>query len=167
MKHQIICLCGSTRFKPAFEEEAKRLTLSGAIVVGPCLWDQWDGSTPQDSSTKAFLDDLHLAKIAMADLVRVVNPNGYVGESTRREVEHARALGVAVEYLHPPRSTADEFWEGDLAEVVGGPLPVGVLVGDVLRVSRVAGMGVVILWAGDHEVAMPPQSLHLRQRGER
>ena len=36
-----------------------------------------------------------------ADEVLVVNVGGYVGESTRREIEHARSRGIAVSFLEP------------------------------------------------------------------
>jgi hypothetical protein len=48
---------------------------------------------------KQQLDRLHLAKIDMADEILVVNVNGYVGESTAREIEHARKRGKVVRWL--------------------------------------------------------------------
>lgn len=54
-----------------------------------------------DDDTKRRLDALHLAKIAMSDLVFVVNIGGYVGESTRREVAFAESRGIPIHYLEP------------------------------------------------------------------
>jgi hypothetical protein len=56
---------------------------------------------------KAVLGTLHLAKIDLADCVLVVNPGGYVGESTRREIRYAHQAGKPVEYTDPPGSVAD------------------------------------------------------------
>jgi hypothetical protein len=44
---------------------------------------------------------VHLAKVEMADEVLVVNVGGYVGESTRLEIEHARSRGTPVRFLEP------------------------------------------------------------------
>jgi hypothetical protein len=47
---------------------------------------------------KAVLDALHLRKIDLADRVLVVNPGGYIGESTGREIAYARAAGKPVSF---------------------------------------------------------------------
>ena len=46
-----------------------------------------------------MLDDMHLRKIDMADEIFVINDGGYIGESTRREIEYAKATGKPVRYL--------------------------------------------------------------------
>ncbi|KQZ91209.1 hypothetical protein ASD62_15795 [Phycicoccus sp. Root563] len=72
------------------------LTLAGVIVVAPSEADQ--SPTPEQ---KAVLDALHRRKIDLADRVLVVNPGGYVGESTRGEIDYARAAGKPVSFTHP------------------------------------------------------------------
>lgn len=54
-----------------------------------------------DDEQKKALDTLHLRKIDLADRVLVVNPGGYVGESTRREIAYARAAGKPVSFTDP------------------------------------------------------------------
>jgi hypothetical protein len=39
---------------------------------------------------KEALDTLYLTKIDLADEILVLNVGGYIGESTRREIEYAR-----------------------------------------------------------------------------
>jgi len=85
--------------------EANRdLTLAGAIVVAPCdlapAGDRATGKTITDEQWAA-LGALHLRKIDLADRVLVVNPGGYVGESTSREIAHAHATGKPVSFTHP------------------------------------------------------------------
>ena len=46
-----------------------------------------------------MLDDMHKRKIDMADEIFVVNVGGYVGSSTRSEIEYALAHGKSVRYL--------------------------------------------------------------------
>jgi len=49
-----------------------------------------------------MLDELHLRKIELADEVLILNVGGYIGESTRRELQHAQQLGKRVRFLEPP-----------------------------------------------------------------
>ena len=42
---------------------------------------------------------MHKRKIDMADEIYVINVGGYIGSSTRSEIEYARATGKAVLYL--------------------------------------------------------------------
>lgn len=107
-KYRVITLCGSTRFKDQFMEAQKRLTLEGNIVISVGLfghsgdnevWENMDEGTM--TATKAMLDDMHKAKINMSDEIFVINVGGYIGDSTRSEIEYAKAHGKAVRYLEP------------------------------------------------------------------
>lgn len=93
---EVVCLCGSTRFKAEISEANRDLTLAGAVVLAPGVFAH-SGDTITDEQ-KASLDHLHFRKIDMADRVVVVAPGGYVGESTRREMDYARSVGKPVEY---------------------------------------------------------------------
>ncbi len=95
---RIVCLCGSTRFKAEFEQANRDLTLAGRIVIAPGVFGHADGITLTPTE-KAELDRLHLHKIAMSDAVFVVNPGGYIGDSTRNEITYAKRIGVPVRYL--------------------------------------------------------------------
>ena len=105
-KYKVITLCGSTRFKNEFMEAQKRLTLEGNIVISVGLfghsgdnevWENMDEGTL--TATKAMLDDMHKRKIDMADEIFVINVGGYIGESTRSEIEYAVMHGKQVNYL--------------------------------------------------------------------
>jgi hypothetical protein len=54
-----------------------------------------------DSTEKVALDELHKRKIDLADEVLVLNVGGYIGSSTRSEIEYAEKLGRPVRYLEP------------------------------------------------------------------
>lgn len=99
-KHRIICLCGSSRFKDDMAYERARLTLDGIIVVGPEVLVRSDPaySDLHDSEAKDRLDELHLRKIDLADEVLVVNPGGYIGQSTEQEIRYARQAGKHVSF---------------------------------------------------------------------
>ena len=49
--------------------------------------------------TKEMLDDMHKRKIDMADSIYVINVGGYIGESTRSEIEYAKANNKPVRYM--------------------------------------------------------------------
>ena len=107
-RYKVITLCGSTRFKDEFMEIQKRLTLEGNIVISVGLfghsgdnevWENMDEGTL--TQTKEMLDDMHKRKIDMADEIFVINVGGYIGDSTRSEIEYAYTTGKEVRYLEP------------------------------------------------------------------
>ncbi|MBQ8042995.1 MAG: hypothetical protein IJ272_02445 [Clostridia bacterium] len=104
--YKVITLCGSTRFKDEFMKAKKDLTLKGNIVISVGLFgnsedcDIWDNMDQETlTKTKQMLDDMHKRKIDMADEIFVINVGGYIGESTRSEIEYAKNTGKAVNYL--------------------------------------------------------------------
>ena len=100
---RIVCLCGSTRFFDAFRAANLRLTLGGEIVLSIGCDTKSDadlGVVAGDlAPAKAALDELHKRKIDLADYVLVLNVGGYIGESTRGEIEYANSLGKPVRFL--------------------------------------------------------------------
>lgn len=96
-----VCLCGSTRFRAEYEAAERVETLAGKIVLTVGLFGHLEG-LDMAGPTKQMLDELHLRKIDLADEILVIDPGGYVGESTRREIAYAESLGKPVRYLEPP-----------------------------------------------------------------
>ena len=94
---KVITLCGSTRFEAEFAEVNQRLTMDGCVVISLGMFrlpDLPDYDWAADSShLKERLGGVHFQKIRMADEVYIVDPGGYVGESTRREIAYAQSLG--------------------------------------------------------------------------
>ncbi len=107
---KIVCLCGSTRCMDAFHECGWQLTLDGYIVltVGVCKHAEDHGGEALGEDVAARLDELHFRKIDLADWVLVLNINGYIGESTRKEIEYAMAAGKQVTYLEPEHCEGGE-----------------------------------------------------------
>ena len=110
-KYKVITLCGSTRFKDAFIEAQKALTLEGNIVISVGLFghsgdsEVWEGMTEDTlTRTKEMLDDMHKRKIDMADEIYVINVNGYIGDSTKSEIQYALSTGKDVRYLEPDKA---------------------------------------------------------------
>jgi hypothetical protein len=95
-KYPVITLCGSTRFKEQFLEAQKYLTLEGNIVISVGLFGHSGDDEVWTDGTKAMLDDMHKRKIDMADAIYVINVGGYIGESTRSEIEYAKKHGKTI-----------------------------------------------------------------------
>ena len=93
---EIVCICGSTRFVEEMRAANRDLAFAGVIVVAPGEADQL-----MTDEQKTALDALHLRKIDLADRVLVVNPGGYIGESTSREIAYARAAGKPISFTDP------------------------------------------------------------------
>ena len=98
-KYKVITLCGSTRFKNEFRETQKRLTLAGNIIISVGLFGHSGDDEVWTEGTKEMLDDMHFRKIDMADEIFVINVGGYIGSSTKLEIEYAKKTGKAVRYL--------------------------------------------------------------------
>lgn len=95
--YKVITLCGSTRFKEDFERVNRRLTLAGNIVISVGCYGH-SGDTFTDEQ-KIMLDDIHKRKIDMADAIYVINKNGYIGASTRSEIQYALRTGKQIIYM--------------------------------------------------------------------
>ncbi len=99
----VITLCGSTRFKEQYLETQKRLTLEGNIIISVGLFGHSGDDETWEPGIKEMLDNMHKRKIDMADGIYVINVGGYIGESTRSEIEYAKAHGKEVKYLEDPQ----------------------------------------------------------------
>ncbi len=98
-KYNVITLCGSTKFKEDFIKQQKRLTLEGNIVISVGLFGHAGDNEVWTEGTKEMLDDMHKRKIDMADEIFVINKNGYIGNSTKSEIEYALKTGKKVNYM--------------------------------------------------------------------
>lgn len=103
----IVCLCGSTRFYEAFQQANYDETMAGRIVLSVGFYPHSKAASGHgegvghDSAEKIALDELHKRKIDLADEILVLNVGGYIGSSTRGEIEYAEQRGRPVRYLEP------------------------------------------------------------------
>jgi len=98
-KYKIITLCGSTKFRDEFIDFQKRLTLEGNIVISVGLFGHSGDHEVWTESIKKMLDEMNLRKIDLADEIIVINKGGYIGSSTRNEIEFAKESGKLVLFL--------------------------------------------------------------------
>ncbi len=107
-EYPVVTLCGSTRFKNDFVQIQKDLTLKGNIVISVGLFghggdaEVWEGMDENSlTATKMMLDDMHKSKIDMADGIFVVNPGGYIGDSTWSEICYAYMTDKKIKSMVP------------------------------------------------------------------
>lgn len=96
----IVCLCGSSRFKDEFIRQQQIEANLGHIVLSLDFFSHADGAQVSEEQ-KAKFDTLHRDKILLADEILVINVNGYIGESTRAEIEFAKTKSKKIRYLQP------------------------------------------------------------------
>lgn len=99
---RIVCLSGSSRFIDQMAVLAWDFEKRGFIALGCHLLPSWYGA-PDHHGAEAegvaeAMDELHLRKIDLADILAVVTGFGYIGESTKREIAYALAQGMTVSY---------------------------------------------------------------------
>ena len=102
MRAKIIVICGSLKFEAKMIEEAMRLELEGNNVWSVTYCPP---SFPKSALTPAheeLLDKLHKEKIDLSDAIFVVNVGGYIGSSTRSEIEYAKSKGKEIIFLEKP-----------------------------------------------------------------
>ena len=97
-KYKVITLCGSIKFKEEFLKMQEKLTLDRNIVLTPNSF-QSIKKEKINEQTKKMLDEMHRQKIDMSDAIFVINVNGYIGESTKNEIEYAKSKNKEILYL--------------------------------------------------------------------
>ena len=97
---EVVTLCGSTKFKKQYLEVQKKLTLEGKIVISVGLFGHADKEYNKiiSKEVKEMLDELHLRKIDLADSIFVIDVNGYIGDSTRNEIEYAKSKDKNIKF---------------------------------------------------------------------
>ena len=93
----IITLCGSTRFYETFLEINNKLTAKGYIVLSiGVVKSKTVMLDKSDPELEKMLDALHREKISMSDSIFVIDQDGYIGESTKGEIEFAEKHGKRI-----------------------------------------------------------------------
>ncbi len=109
-RHEVVTLCGSTRFKDDFQKAQESLTLAGKLVISLGFFEHAEGKTISPE-TEALLAEIHRQRIDMSDSIFVINRDDYIGKSTASEIEYARAAGKTVKFMFPHD---DQNQTGDL-----------------------------------------------------
>lgn len=100
-KPKIICYCGSLRVAlDAFKKAEYESVIDGHIALLPCcMFVDIQREYGAESDYKQKADELHKRKIDLCDEVFVLNVGGYIGESTRSEINYALSIDKPIRYL--------------------------------------------------------------------
>ncbi len=100
---KIVCLCGSTRFIDQMAVQAWLFEQQGKIALSCHLLPDWycpvEDHFAEHQGVADAMDELHFRKIDLSDEVFIVNPGGYIGNSTRNEIAYAKSTGKPVTFL--------------------------------------------------------------------
>lgn len=100
-KHRkIITICGSSKFKDEILTAQRELELDGNMVFIDGVFEHADKLEIM-SEEKQFIEQIHLEKILISDAIYVVNKDGYIGESTKQEIEYAKEHNKEIMYMEP------------------------------------------------------------------
>lgn len=89
-------ICGSMKFTKQMKEIAKRLEKDFTILQ--CVYVDDISKLTKESILK--LQEDHYNKIDMSDGIYVVNIDGYIGESVKKEIEYAKNNNKEIIYFH-------------------------------------------------------------------
>lgn len=94
----VINLIGSTRFEEIFKELEIELSVNGYLVFSPLVYNQSGINPKSGEEVKKILDQEAILKINRSDIVFVVDVDGYIGSSTKKQIDHALLLNKPVLY---------------------------------------------------------------------
>jgi hypothetical protein len=97
MKRKIVTLSGSTKFRDQFREIERELTMEGKIVLPPAIYGKAEGIKYTPEMAK-HLWELHLDKIDISDGIYVIDVDGYLGDSSKKEIAYAEKKGKSIRY---------------------------------------------------------------------
>ena len=94
----VVLLIGSTKFKKIFLDVEEKCALKGYLVFTPSVYNQ-SGEVPGCGvETKKILDTAVKMKVCRSDIVIVIDKDGYIGSSTKSQIEWAKLLNKPVLY---------------------------------------------------------------------
>ena len=96
MKIKVVTICGSMKFASEMQKIATELEIKNGWCVIQCVY-----GVDVLNSTQQEIDNIvnaHWKKIDISDAIYVVNVGGYIGNSTKNEIEYAKQHGKEVIY---------------------------------------------------------------------
>lgn len=111
MKPKVVTICGSTRFADQHAVARWEMERTGKFIClminylpesyGESIGLKHRDHFGEQLGLKELLDELHFRKIDLSDEVYVVNVDGYVGESTQREIAYGIYRKLPIRWLEP------------------------------------------------------------------
>lgn len=95
---KVITVCGSLRFYKEMMEITEKMELEGNCMLVPIYNPSKPNKDAFTEEEALMLDKMHKERIKLADAILVVNVDGYIGNSTRNEIEYAKSLNKEIIY---------------------------------------------------------------------
>ena len=93
---KVITICGSMRYSKEMMKIAEKLELKDGYAVIQCIYNV--NGLKYEGLDASILDRIHRKKIDISDAIYIVNIDGYIGESTKKEIEYAHQHGKEIIY---------------------------------------------------------------------
>ena len=93
---KVVTICGSMKYKQEMIELATELELEKEYVVIQCVYSNRN----YNEKELDILSQIHFKKIEMSDAIYVVNIDGYIGNSTQKEIAYAKKLNKEILYFN-------------------------------------------------------------------
>ena len=93
---QVITICGSLKYEADMKLVAEKLALEGICVLTPVFPVSKDIKISKEQMNN--LKEAHFKRIEMSDEIYIVNKDGYIGDSTKLEIEYATKLNKVIRY---------------------------------------------------------------------
>ena len=98
----VITICGSYKFEEMMKDVARNFMEEGYIVFLPMRLEYPKTSKYAATVSADEIHNRHDQKMLMSDFIYVVNPEGYVGKHTLREIMFAKDHNIPIKYLVDP-----------------------------------------------------------------
>ncbi len=95
---KIITVCGSLKFFKEMMEITEKIELQGNCMLVPIYNPNRANKDDFTEKEALMLDKMHKERIKLADAILVVNVGGYIGSSTKSEIEFAQSLNKEIIY---------------------------------------------------------------------
>ena len=95
---KIITVCGSLRFIKEIMEITEKMELQGNCMLVPIYNPSKSSKDDFTEEETLTLEKIHKERIKLADAILVVNVDGYIGNSTKNEIEFAKSLDKEIIY---------------------------------------------------------------------
>ena len=93
---KVVTICGSMKYAKEMMKIAEELELEKSYAVIQCVYPA--GRAHYTKEETGVFDKIHKKKIDISDAIYVVNIDGYIGNSTRNEIEYAMKNGKEIMY---------------------------------------------------------------------
>lgn len=91
-----VTICGSMKFADEMKNIALQLEINHNMNVIQCTYNPLEVNLSDDDIEQIIM--AHYKKIEISDAIYVLNIDGYIGESVKKEIEYAGSKGIEVIY---------------------------------------------------------------------